>query len=228
MPSTVTPLVREWRAIKREIDALMTVDACSAWELAGAWKGLTGDFDGTEEAFRNSVALGNTGTNEVNWMINRLNLGKFQAGQDIYARVGAPELGQFTLALREGFAAGAIAQAARFIARAEEMQIEWDMEEADDLLQAHAILLDAGIPDEQIASQLDVAGTVLRRLRIRPIIVPLATSADGLFHGVTYSLTVPVPALEAFEMNVELAEAENQAGIKKDVAFDVVFEEVRV
>lgn len=57
-PSTVTPLVREWRAIKREIDALMTVDACSAWELTGAWKGMTGDFDDTEEAFRNSARWG--------------------------------------------------------------------------------------------------------------------------------------------------------------------------
>ncbi|QIE23350.1 hypothetical protein SBC1_12290 [Caballeronia sp. SBC1] len=75
--SQLTPLVREWREIRNEIDSLMKVDACAAWETAGAWKSLAGDVAGTEAAFANSVRLGNSGSNRENWMRNRLNLACF-------------------------------------------------------------------------------------------------------------------------------------------------------
>jgi len=100
--SQLTPLVCEWREIKSEIDSLMKVDACAAWEAAGAWKGLAGDVAGTEIAFANSVRLGNSGSNRENWMINRLNLGRFSVAQTLYAAIGNPETGYFTLLLEAG------------------------------------------------------------------------------------------------------------------------------
>ena len=220
----LTPLVREWRATKTEIDSIMKVDACAAWEAAGAWKGLAGDVAGTETAFANSVRLGNSGSNRENWMINRLNLGLFSAAQSLYAVTGHPEAGYFTLLLEVGYKAGAIGQAASFIERAREMRINWDENQVQEVMKANAILRHAGISDQQIGRQLDVAGAVLRRYQIRPNASVLVTSAADFFSGVTYALAVPVGAEKAFDMNVELAREEDKAGINKNVAFDVVFE----
>ena len=220
----LTPLVREWRATKTEIDSIMKVDACAAWEAAGAWKGLAGDVAGAETAFANSVRLGNSGSNRENWMINRLNLGLFSGAQSLYAVTGHPETGYFTLLLEVGYKAGAIGQTASFIERAREMRINWDEDQVQEVMKANVILRDAGISDQQIGRQLDVAGAVLRRYQIRPNASVLVTSADDFFSGVTYSLEVPVGAEKAFDMNVELAREEDKAGINKNVAFDVVFE----
>ncbi len=222
----LTPFVREWREIKNEIDSLMKVDACAAWEAVGAWKSLAGDVTGTETAFANSIRLGNSGSNRENWMINRLNLGLFSAAQSLYAVTGHPETGYFTLLLEVGYKAGAIGQAASFIERAREMRIKWDENQVHELTKANAILRHAGISDQQIGRQLDVAGVVLRRYQIRPNASVLVTSADDVFSGVTYSLAVPVGPKKAFDMNVELAREEDKAGISKNVAFDVVFEAV--
>ena len=220
----LTPLVREWRATKNEIDSIMKIDACAAWEAAGAWKGLTGDVAGTETAFANSVRLGNSGSNRENWMINRLNLGLFSAAQSLYTVTGHPETGYFTLLLEVGYQSGAIGQAASFIERAREMSIKWDENQVQEVMAANAILRHAGVSDQQIGRQLDVAGAVLRRYQIRPNASVLVTSAADVFSGVTYSLAVPVGAEKAFDMNVELAREEDKAGINKNVAFDVVFE----
>jgi hypothetical protein len=222
--SQVCARSHEWRDIKREIDRLRRIDACAAWELTGAWKSLAGDCEGTELASSNSAALGITRSNGANWVVNRLNLGLFRLAQQKFAEVGAPHLGQFTRIVSDGFKAGAIAQAADFIERAEEMGIDWNEADKDDILKAHRLLLAAGISDDHVAQHLDVAGVILRRHRIRPHICPRVTTADGLFHGVTYSLGVPVSAREAFKMNAELAEEEDRAGIARYPAFDVVFE----
>jgi hypothetical protein len=224
--SQLTPLVREWREIKNEIDSLIKADACAAWEAAGAWKGLAGDVAGTEIGFANSVRLGNSGSNRENWMISRLNLGLFSGAQSLYAAIGHPESGYFTLLLKDGYNAGAIGQAASFIERAREMRIKWDENQVQDIMKADAILRHAGVSDQQIGLQLDVAGMVLRRHQIRPNPSVLVTSADDCFTGVTYLLAVPVGAVQAFDMNVELAREEDKAGISKNVAFDVVFEAV--
>jgi hypothetical protein len=222
--TSINPLVRRWRALKHEIDALMKVDACSAWELAGAWKGLSGDLAATEEAFANSAKLGNSGTNRINWMVNRLNLGLFSGAQALYAEVGTAEDGYFTQLLEEGCCSGAIQQAVRFIERAGEMHIKGNADLTTEIIKANAILQVAGLSDACIAQHLDVAGLVLRRHRIRPDGTLRVTSAPGYFNGVTYAFKVPVPAESAFDMNIELAEEEDRAGIDKHVAFDVVFE----
>ncbi|QCP50200.1 hypothetical protein FAZ95_14025 [Trinickia violacea] len=224
-PSTISSMTREWRLLKREIDALFAVDACSAWELAGMWFALAGDRDGMERAFSKSLALGVSVSNHLNLMVNRLNLGMFSAAQEVYREVGAPEAGVFTTMVQDGITAGAIFTVARFAERAQEMGIEWnDGDWGSELTKAAAVLRKSGISEEQIARHLDIAGDVLIRHGVRPRVVPAITSAPGFFEGVTYLLTVPVTPNEAFDMNIELAMAEDAAGIAKDVAFDVVFE----
>jgi hypothetical protein len=87
---------------QERVDSLMKVDACAAWKAAGAWKGLAGDVAGTEIAFANSVRQENSGSNRENWMINRLNPGRFSVAQTLYAAIGDPETGYFTLLAARG------------------------------------------------------------------------------------------------------------------------------
>ncbi len=220
----ISELSRNARITRRDIESLFKVDACAAWETLGAWKALIGDWEGVQEAFRNSLALGSTGSNRVNWVINCINLGMFSAGQEAYAAVGAPESNYFSVAQIAGVRCGAVELVAHFVERAKKMQINWDEGSEATLNEAHQMLKGAGISDEQIGRHLDIAGVVLRRHHIRPKVYPRVISAEGFFNGVTYTFTVPVSAAEAFEMNMELAEGEVEAGIVKDVAFDVVFE----
>lgn len=213
-----------WKDVKRDIEAMFKVDARIAWELYGAWKALTGDWEGVNSAFGKSIALGSTGTNRMNWCINSLNLGMFSAGHQLYDTAGDPDPNFVNVMLRVGMNLGAVQKAARFVERAKEMNIITDLNETENVKLAHEILREAGISDAQIAQHLDVAGVVLRKHNIRPNISARVAAAEGFFHGVTYAFTVPVSAAEAFEMNVELAMGEEAAGVHKDIAFDVVFQ----
>jgi hypothetical protein len=225
--SSLSPSTREWRMLRKDVDQMFKVDACSAWELTGMCLALAGDRDGMERAFENSFALGNSGTNRANHMINRLNLGLFSEAQAAFAIAGAAETGSFTKMAVDGLATGAIHLVANFAERAREMKIEWDGGGlADDIKAAEAILRGAGVDDAQVGRQLDIAGNILHNHRVRSEVAPQVTAMPGVFESVTYLLRVPVSPNEAFEMNIELAMAEDEAGIVKDVAFDVVFEAV--
>ena len=223
-PKGISDRTRQLRLIKRDIDDMFKVDARAAWEVTGAWKALVGDWDGVREAFTASLALGDSGSNRVNWLVNCLNLGMFSAARAAYADMGDPENSYFSMMLALGVRSGAIEQALRNVERARVMSISWDESDAEDVIKANEILREAGISDEQVARHLDAAGVVLSRHRIRPQVHPRVIAAEGFFRGVTFAFPVPVSADEAFEMNVELAVEEEQAGVQKDVAFDVVFE----
>jgi hypothetical protein len=94
------------------------VDACAAWEMRGASQCLIGHQESTEAAYRNSVALADSGSIRENWLVDRVNLGMFSAAQALYAEIGSPEDGRFTLLLSDGYNAGAVTQAASFIGKA--------------------------------------------------------------------------------------------------------------
>lgn len=223
-PSSLTQESREWRLMKRDIDALFRVDARDAWEVTGMWHALSADAEGMENAFANSIALGHSETNCLNLMVNRLNLANFSGAQEQYGAVGAPEANMFSTMVIDGFKAGAFQTVAAFIGRLPSMGIDWqDAGLKSDALDAAEILQKAGISDADVAKHLDIAGGVLKGHGIRPKGGPRVTVAPGFFEAVTFQFEVPVSAKEAFEMNVELAIAEDEAGIPKDVHFDVVF-----
>lgn len=215
---------RELRAIRREIEGLFKADARAAWEALGAWYQLAGDCEGMEDAFRKSLALGDSGSNHINLVVNRLNLGMFSAAQEACAELQNLAPDHIEAAHLAAFRCGALKNAAQFAERAKAMQIKWDDSSAAKLTIAIQMLKNAGVSEAQISSHLDLAGEVLRRHHIRPQVDARVTAADGFFNGVTYALPVPVSAEEAFDMNLELAMAEDEAGIKKHLAFDVVFE----
>ncbi|SAK47083.1 hypothetical protein [Caballeronia ptereochthonis] len=221
--SGITPLSREWRAIRHEIDQLMRVDACAAWELMGSWRGLEGDIEGAEAAFRNSRALGQSDVSRENWMITRLNLGLFSAAQEIYRELTEPQTADFMAIAQYGVLAGAIGRTAQLIKRARATGFEWDDEMTRRVMEADSILIAAHFADERIARHLDTAGSVLRRHRLRASVVPHVTSEEGVFRGVTYLLNVPVSFEQAHDMNFELVLEDVEADNVMDVAFDVHF-----
>jgi len=223
----VSARTRDCRAIKREIDELFAVDAAAAWELVGAWSTLSADVAEMTRAFEASIKIADTGTNRVNYAINNVAIGMFSAAQETCAQfeAAAGEGNAYAgVATATAFLCGALSLANRLAAKARAMRQELDPRGSVDLAVATDILGKAGISEAAIAKHLDIAGAILRSHNMRPRVEPRVTAAEGFFSGVTYAFHVPVSASEAFEMNIELATAESEAGIEKNIAFDVVFE----
>ncbi|BCQ25565.1 hypothetical protein NK8_37430 [Caballeronia sp. NK8] len=219
--SQVTPLSREWRAIKHDIDQLMRVDACAAWELTGSWRALAGDVEGAEAAFRNSVALGETDVNRENWMITRLNLGLFSAAQALYREFGVTRNRDMGIIARYGFLAGAIGRTAEVIEDGRVMGVEWDDAWAQDVIQARAIMNEIAVTDDEIAQRLDCAGNVLRRLRLRPVVRPKVLYMQGVCRIVSYKLVVPVSFQRALEIDHEAMLEQDKLAYFNTAAFSV-------
>lgn len=217
-PSEISPLSREWRAIRHDIDQLMHVDACAAWELTGSWRGLAGDAEGAEAAFRNSMALGQSDVGRENWMITRQNLGMFSAAQAIYRELGVPLTQDLAIIARYGFLAGAVGQTAKLIEAARASGFEWDAEFTRQVMEAHSIMREAEVTDDEIARRLDCAGEVLRRHGWRPIVVPRVLSVEGVFRGVSFRFAVPVSLQKACDMDHELIREESKLSLFKPVS----------
>ena len=62
------------------------------------------------------------------------------------------------------------------------MRIKWDENQVEEVMQANAILRHAGMSDQQIGRQLDVAGVVLRRHEIPNLICPLTLDMIRRLH----------------------------------------------
>lgn len=224
--SQVTPLSREWRAIKHDIDQLMRVDACAAWELTGSWRALAGDVEGAEAAFRNSVALGETDVNRENWMITRLNLGLFSAAQALYREFGVTRNRDMGIIARYGFLAGAIGRTAEVIEDGRANRFAWDDHWAEQVMTARRIMTETNVSDEQIAQRLDCAGEVLRRHGFRPVIMPSVLYVESVWRSVTYNFVAPVPWKEALEMDNEVMLLEEELDFVKEISFGTVIEGV--
>jgi len=87
------------------------------------------------------------------------------------------------------------------------------------------ILRGFNISDEDVAKHLDAAGVVLRDKKMLNIREPeiLATDIEGEMIGVTMIIPIECDPSEVFSYNVALAKKEEEAGVRKHPAFDVVF-----
>ncbi|SAK49394.1 hypothetical protein AWB75_01255 [Caballeronia catudaia] len=208
--SEITPLSREWSAIRHDIDQLMRVDACAAWELTGSWRALTGDVEGAEAAFTNSVALGHTGVNRENWMITRLNLGLFSGAQGLFRELCVARNRNLAEIARCGFLAGAIGRTAELIEGARNTGVELDDAWSEQVMEARSIMTDANVTDEDIGNRLDCGGVVLRRHGYQAVIVPHVLSVEGVCRTVSYRLLVPLPFEPAHNMTYEMIPEEEK------------------
>ncbi|SAK52949.1 hypothetical protein AWB78_01276 [Caballeronia calidae] len=220
-PSEISPRSREWRAIRHDIDQLMRVDACAAWELTGSWRGLAGDVEGAEAAFRNSVALGLTDVGRENWMIMRLNLGLFSEAQALYRALGTPSKRDLVAIARYGFLAGAIGRTAELIEETRAAGFAWNDEWAEQVMTARRIMVETDVTDQQAGRLLDCAGTVLRRHGFRPVVVPRVLYVEDICRSVNYSLRIPLPWQQAHDMKHEVIREEGRQGALAAFAFYV-------
>jgi hypothetical protein len=216
----------EWRRIRDMLEPLFKVDAHEAWAIHGALYGAIGDRVELERGFKNSSRLGWEWHIGHNWINNRIRVGMLSAAQELYAKCGSPTAGHFTQMLGFGFQAGCLHQAAEFSRKAIAMHIQTEDRNYFDLLGASDMLRDAGITDADVGRHLDIAGNICLKHGFSSRAQLHITRGGGFFSGVTFALAVPVSAAEAFDMNVELAEAEHVAGIDKHIECDVVFKAV--
>jgi hypothetical protein len=184
----------------------------------GSWRGLAGDADGAESAFRNSMALGQSDVGRENWMITRRNLGLFSAAQAIYRELCVPRAQDLAIIARHGFLAGAVGQTAKLIEAARATGFEWDAEFAQQVMEAHSIMREAEVTDDEIAQRLDCAGEVLRRHGWRPIVVLRVLSVEGIFRGVSFRFAVPVSLQKACDLDHELIREESKLALFNPVS----------
>lgn len=214
---------QEWRNVLDALEPLYKVDAREAWAVYGGLHSAAGDRDQMERGFKNSVKLGWQWHVAHNWMNNRVRLGMLSAAQELYVDCGLPTAGHFTEMLGFGYQAGCIQIAAEFSRKANAMHIPMDERAYAELSAAADLLKGVGVTDEDVGKHLDIAGEICLKHGFATRVHVHITHSESFFSGVTFAVAVPVSPQEAFDMNIELAEAEEAAGIPKHVECDVVF-----
>lgn len=215
-----------WRSLKRRAERVRDVDAVAGWGLLALLYAIAGDVEEMERCFRAADALApNDRVNTNNWIVMRTNLGRNSAALELALKHATVESGFFSERFGPLVRAGGIHAAAERIKRAREIGLDVQGLGFADLPQAAKILAEAGIEDQAIARQLDVAGRLLAetgQLHIGETIVDV-NDEPGVYVGVTYVLRVGMSNEAVFNMNVALANAEQEAGIERHPAFDVSF-----
>jgi Tfp pilus assembly protein PilF len=214
----------EWRRLVREAIKLRNIDPHAGWAVLGMLYGIVGDVDQMNQAFRSSIDLRNNPTTIVNWIGNLVSVGQFSAAQELFAKEGHPTKASFTYLYEAGLMSFSYQKADEYFELAKEMNMNLDALNKSSFARTLASFLrERDISDAHLAKHFDAAGKIMRK---HGIVVTHETSMaqiDGIHHGITVALDVPVSQEEAFDMNIELAMAEDEFGIEKHPAFDIVF-----
>lgn len=215
-----------WRSLKRRAERVRDVDAVTGWGVLALLYAIAGDVEEMERCFRAAHALApNDRMNTNNWIVMRTNLGRNSAALDLALKHATVESGFFSERFGPLVRAGGIQAAAERIKRAKEIGLNVERLGFEYLPQAAKILAEAGVEDQAIARQLEVAGRLLTetgQLHVGETIVDVNDEPD-VYVGVTYILRVGMSSEAVFNMNVALAKAEQEAGIERHPAFDVSF-----
>jgi hypothetical protein len=213
------------RKIKRECERVRDIEAAQGWGLLSCYYSLAGDFGEVERCFSASRRLEKIPVVLENYHSHLSNYGYFSRAHEFFVVEGKPTTGMFSRLALQGFNAGSISTLVAYdeLARTLNMDIPESLRAR--AKEASVILRRANISDEQIVRQLDAVGTVLRNHRIffEGDAQINSTDMDGVFSGVTYVFRVKRTPEEVFELNVELALCEEELGVQKNIAFDVMF-----
>jgi hypothetical protein len=213
------------RAILRECNRVRDAEPSLGWSLLGCYHSLLGEAEEVDRCFRASQDLGSIPVACDNYHTNLTNLGYFSRAHEFFRTRGHPEGGMFTRMASVAFTSGSIQTFSSFYEKAVAMNIEMPTLPVAKAIRASAVLSAAGVTDEDITRHLDAAGVVLRRHRIFFEDEGEVEVADepGLFNGVTCIFRLHRSAEEVFDLNMELALAEEEMAIEKSPAFDVLF-----
>jgi hypothetical protein len=213
----------EWRRLVREAGKLRAADAHAGWALLGMLHAMVGDVEQMDQAYQNSLDLRIDQTTIANWTANLINLGYFSRAQDLFSQHGHPNKGMFSYLYELGVMSFAYQTAADYMALAKGMNMKLEAVETPMATTISDFLRAQEISDSQVARHFDVAGEILRKRGIVFTYETNITRMEGLHYGITIAVDVPVTQSEAFDMNIELAMAEDEYEIKKHPSFDLVF-----
>lgn len=213
------------RAILRECKRVRDVEPALGWSLLGCYHSLLGEAEQVDRCFKASQDLGHIPVACDNYHTNLTNLGYFSLAHEFFKTRAHPEDGMFTRMAPVGFSSGSIQTFLSFYEKAVAMNIEMPTLPAAKARRASAVLAAAGVSDEDVTRHLDAAGVVLRRHRIFFKEEGEVEIADkpGVFSGVTCIFRLHRTPDEVFDLNMELAAAEDEMEIEKSPAFDVLF-----
>lgn len=193
------------------------------WALLAMLHARVGDFDEMNRAYRTSLGLQKDETTIANWAANLVSLGFFTQAQELFALHGHPNKGMLSYLYEVGVMSFSYRQATQYLRMAEDINMDVRSLATPMAESISKFLKENDISDAEIAKHFDVAGEIMRRHRLVFAYETNFTHMDGLHHGITVAVDVPVSQSEAFDMNIELAMAEEEFQIKKHPSFDVVF-----
>lgn len=191
----------------RAADQLMNADPVEALTVKAITYSLTGNT-GQAIYYLDNAAI--AGPSNPMVLLNRCttltNLGFLSEAQSVFARVGSPKAGLFPMAASLGFNCGAFRAMAAVIEEARKMKLDTDFLQGAPIEDAANLLTSKGLDDSFLASQLDVAGEIMREVGtmfMGDAELFVANDHEDPLLSLVYQL--PVNAYEAEELDSELA-----------------------
>jgi hypothetical protein len=205
----------------RDCKKVIKTDVLQGWVAFTCAYAFMGQVEDSLKAFKNLMALNYDDGQAIN-ASNALTFLGFHniVRENIFLSPNKSHdvtVGMIYLAMRSG----CIHAAYERIMAGVSMQIV-DLKDYSCQIAAHELLLKAGISDEMTSQHMDVAGKVSRKWSISPDVRVDVQEINEVFSGVTLLLSVDLPAVDVFELNLQLAKEEAVRN-KKHHAFDIVF-----
>jgi hypothetical protein len=213
------------REILRDCERVRRSEPAFGWSLLSLYYSVIGEPQEADRCFRASQAWENLLVTSENYHASLSNTGFFSKAHQFFEERGRPESGMFSAMAGNALMSGSIQTFVRYFDMAVLMQMEMPKFQIESARAAAALLERTGVSDEQLTRHLDAAGAVLRhhRLFFQEVAELEISDEPDVLIGVTYVFRIKMSSSEVFEMNLELAIAEEEMGIEKSPAFDVVF-----
>lgn len=213
----------QWHRWMREIAPLKEINRAEWDSAAGVLFSIVGRFDEAHRCFENSLLIEYSPMVLRNFLQSKIACGQYLEAQALYSKYGHPSQGNFERLFRTGVESGAYEVAITFSAAARKMGLEVPTlrEPPEEIVE---LLRSEGISDVDLARHLEAAGKICSRHRVKTQIKRMVAGNDKPVM-MTLLFVVPKSGDEVFEMNMELAQAEEEMGIVKRMAVDVAFVE---
>lgn len=223
----VNRLSFEAAAIRRQIEAVMAIDAARGWALHAMWYAMVGDETSARAAFRSALQLSDDECSHVNLSGCLAILGYFSEAQTQLRPFPMAESGFLHNNLERGAQLGMFGLIAGQLGTRDASTMPRSSKSArteETIKAASLIMQQVGLTDRQIGRHLDVMGDVLRGRRMpAPVISYQAVNVAEAFVGITMQAHLRTNTATVFEMNVELAQLMQEKGVKVHERFAVLF-----
>lgn len=156
-------------------------------------------LSGNEERFRhhieNAIQLSGDPVFLGNRVAGLVNLGRFSAAQEVFARAIDPVNGQFTTVWPMGYNMGAFHSMRRALEKAKQMNLDLGGLDLDSVLKAADVLDKGGVEEHAIARKLDLMGEVMRENRLfyagtAPLVTAVAEPGHPVFLQMAFRFEV--------------------------------------